>query len=312
MTSETHIVTGAFEYSGGFIARRLLAAGRAVRTLTSVAPRGELADRVLAFPMAFDDPVRLTEAMRGAQVLYNTFWVRFNKPGLMTQEQAVANTLLLFDCAKQAGVQRVVHVSITNPSDDSPYDYFRHKARMEKALVKSGLSHAILRPAVLFGGRDILVNNIAWVVRHMPFVGLFGRGTYRLQPIYVDDLAKLACEQGALRDNRVIDAIGPETFTYRGLFEQLGEILGIRRPIVPLPKAVAFATVWAFGKRMHDVILTWQEVGALMDGLLSTDSPPAGTTKLTDWARQHASTLGQTYASELARRSPASWLPSQP
>jgi uncharacterized protein YbjT (DUF2867 family) len=309
MTTETHIVTGAFEYSGGFIARRLLAAGHAVRTLTSVAPRGELADRVQAFPMAFDDPARLIEAMRGAKVLYNTFWVRFNKPGLMTQEQAVANTLRLFDCARQAGVERVVHVSISNPSDDSPYDYFRHKARMEKALVESGLSHAILRPAVLFGGRDILVNNIAWVVRHMPFVGLFGRGAYRLQPIYVDDLAKLACEQGASRDNRVIDAVGPETFTYRGLFEKLGEILGVRRPIVPLPKAIAYATVWAFGKRMHDVILTWQEVGALMDGLLCTDSPPAGTTKLTDWARERASTLGQAYASELARRSPASWLP---
>ena len=58
-------------------------------------------------------------------------------------------------------------------------------------MTKSGLSYAILRPAIFFGREDILINNIAWMLRRFPFMGVFGDGEYRLQPIYVDDLADL-------------------------------------------------------------------------------------------------------------------------
>ena len=148
-------------------------------------------------------------------MLYNTYWVRFNHP-LFTHADAVRNTLTLFEAAKRAGVRRVVHVSITNPSEDSPLEYFSGKARLERALRESGLSYAILRPTVLFGKEDILINNIAWALRHLPVFGVFGDGSYRLQPIYVDDLAELAWRSGAGQENVVVNAIGPETFTYRG------------------------------------------------------------------------------------------------
>jgi NADH dehydrogenase len=106
-------------------------------------------------------------------------------------------------------VQRIVHVSITNPSEESPLEYFSGKARLEQALAATAMSYAILRPTVLFGKEDILINNIAWALRRLPVFGVFGDGHYRLQPIYVDDLAQLAVEQGANRENVVIDAIGP-------------------------------------------------------------------------------------------------------
>jgi NADH dehydrogenase len=299
---ELHVVTGAFGYSGRYIARRLLEAGHRVRTLTGSPNRPDPFDRrVQVRPLSFDEPAALAESLSGAAVLYNTYWVRFNARNF-THAQAVRNTLTLFEAARKARVGRVVHVSITNPSGDSPLECFCGKARLERALVGSGLSHAILRPAVLFGGADILVNNIAWALRHLPVFGLFGDGQYRLQPIHVEDLADLAVAQGRQRENAAIDAIGPETFTYRGLVEEIGKIIGKPRPILPLPPGLAYSACWAVGKFMRDIMITREEVKGLMAGLLCTNSPPAGATRLTDWARQHADTLGVHYASELARR----------
>ena len=234
--------------------------------------------------------------------LYNTYWVRFNHK-TFTHADAVANTLTLFAAAREAGVRRVVHVSITNPSEDSPLEYFSGKARLEAALCGSGLSYAILRPTVLFGKEDILINNIAWALRRLPVFGVFGDGRYRVQPIYVDDLAALAVEQGAAGENAIIDAIGPETFTFRDLVAQVGRAIQRRRPIVSVPPLLGHCTGWILGKLVGDVMITREEIAGLMADLLHVDSPPTGTTKLTDWMAGHAETLGRRYASELARRS---------
>ncbi len=299
---ELHIVTGAFGYSGRYIAHRLLEAGREVRTLTNSPQRANpFGGRVAARPFQFDEPQKLCETLHGAAVLYNTYWVRFNHRDF-TFARAVENSARLFDAAAKAGVGRVVHISITNPSQDSPLEYFSGKARVERLLIESGLSYAILRPAVLFGGADILVNNIAWLLRKLPVFGVFGDGQYRLQPIHVDDLADLAVREGGSRENHVIDAVGPQTFTYRGLVEEIGSIIGKRRPIVSVHPAVGWFAARILGKLVGDVILTRDEIRALMADLLCTHSPPTGQTRLTDWAREHAQTLGCRYARELARR----------
>jgi uncharacterized protein YbjT (DUF2867 family) len=214
----------------------------------------------------------------------------------------VANTLTLFDAARRAGVERIVHVSITNPAEDSPLEYFRGKAALEKALINSGMSYAILRPAILFGHEDILVNNIAWTLRRLPIFGVFGDGRYRLQPIYVDDLAALAVEQGKGRTNATINAIGPETFSYRELVAKIGQAIGKRRPIVSVPRWFGYAATRVLGKLMGDVVITRDEIEGLMAGKLCVDAPPAGTTALSQWAQANADTLGRRYASELARR----------
>jgi NADH dehydrogenase len=301
---ELHVVTGAFGYSGTYIAERLLEAGHAVRTLTS-SPRRDhpLHDRIDVRPLAFGDHDGLVESMSGAAVLYNTYWVRFNHR-TFTFADAVRNTRALFAAAVDAGVGRVVHTSITNPSEDSPLEYFRGKAQLERALAESGLPHTVLRPAVLFGGADILINNIAWMLRRLPVFGVFGDGSYRLQPIHVEDFADLAVEQGRGRDDVTVDAIGPETFTYRQLVEAIAEALGRRRPILRVPPAAGFALGWILGKLLGDVVITRQEVEGLMADLLCTDSQPAGRTRLTDWANEHAECLGARYASELGRRLP--------
>lgn len=208
----------------------------------------------------------------------------------------------MFNAAKKAGVERIVHISITNPSLDSHLEYFNGKAQLEEALKETGISYAVLRPTVLFGKEDILVNNIAWALRHLPVMGVFGSGKYRLQPIYVDDLALLAVEEGEKRENVIIDAIGPETFTYKELIRTIAAIIGKKRLILPVPPLVGYITGKLIGKLVGDVTITREEIEGLMGDLLYVDAPPAGKTKLTDWAKEHADTLGKKYTSEMARR----------
>ncbi|MDR1922608.1 MAG: NAD(P)H-binding protein [Candidatus Adiutrix sp.] len=301
-----HILTGPFSYSGSYLARLLLESGaEEVRGLVSHS-RDCLPglEAVKVHPLDFSNPEALVRAMAGADVFYNTYWVRFNH-SRFTHDQAVKNTRILFQAAKEAGVKRVAHISITNPSLDSPFEYFRGKAELERDLAETGLSHAILRPAVLFGGRDILINNIAWALRTFPVFGVFGRGDYGIRPIHVRDLAALMLKAGQSRENLTINAVGVERFTYRGLAETLAGILGLRRLILPCPPALGYAVGKAVGWLRHDVFITWPEVLGLMAGLLdapeSADEAP-GRTALTAWAEKRKDDLGKTYASELARR----------
>lgn len=299
---QTHAVTGAFGYSGKYITQRLLDKGHHVITLTNSPNRGNLFDGHLeACPYHFDKLDRLTDSLRGVSILYNTYWVRFNHK-LFTHAEAVRNTQVLFEAAKTAGVERIVHVSITNPSADSPLEYFRCKAELESKLTALGLSYCILWPAVLFGKEDILVNNIAWAIRRLPVIGVFGNGNYKMQPIYVDDLAELAVAQGESRENVTINAIGSEAFTYREFVASVKEIIGKKRLVVSVPPAVGFLTACLLGKLVGDVMLTRDEIEGLMGNLLYVDDTPAGKTVLTEWARENKDWLGSCYASELARR----------
>lgn len=301
-SDKVHVVTGAFGFSGKYIARRLLDAGFEVRTLTNSPNRANpFGVKIKAFSFNFDNPEKLIESLKGASVLYNTYWVRFNHPDF-TYAGAVENTLKLFEASKEAGIRRIVHVSIVNPSEDSPFEYFRDKAKLERTLIESGVSYAILRPALLFGKEDILINNIAWFLRKFPVFTVFGDGNYSLQPIYVDDLAKLVVEQGQKTENCIIDAIGTETFTYRELIEEIGRAIGKRRRIISIPPALGYFVGWLVGKIMKDVTITHDEINGLMAGLLCTDSPPVGETRLTDWLKKNSSTIGIHYHNELTRR----------
>ncbi len=301
-SGDLHVVTGAFGYSGRYITTRLLAGGKRVRTLTNSPHRqNPFGTAVEAHPYNFDRPDELARSLHGAHVLINTYWVRFDHKDF-THSQAVHNTLCLFDAARRAGVPRVVHVSITNPSADSKLPYFRGKAELEAALRASGLSYAILRPTVLFGEEDILINNIAWMLRRFPVFGVFGDGSYKLQPIFVGDLAQLAVEVSASSENVVRDAIGPETFTYRDLVSVIGTAIGRQRPIVSIPPGLGVAVGRLVGAFVGDVVVTPEEVAGLMENLLVTSSLPAGKTALSQWVVDHRDGLGRRYSSELARR----------
>ena len=302
LKQQIHAVTGAFGYSGKYIARRLLDKGCKVITLTNSLHRANpFGESVKAHAFNFDKPKKMAESLMGVSVLYNTYWVRFNHK-MFSHADAVGNTITMFREAKEAGVERIVHISITNPSEDSHLEYFRGKAKLEQALRDSGLSYAILRPTILFGKEDILINNIAWALRRFPLFGVFGDGQYRLQPIYVDDLAGLAVEQGENQENVMIDAIGPETFTYKSLVEEIGKIIGKKRKIISVSPTLGYIAARVIGRFVNDVLITREEIEGLMANLLFVDSEIAGKTKLTEWAKKHADSLGKKYTSELMRR----------
>jgi uncharacterized protein YbjT (DUF2867 family) len=299
---DIHAVTGAYGYSGKYIARRLLRGGLRVLTLTNSPHRpNPFGGQIATHPYNFNNPDALAASLKDVSVLYNTYWVRFNHKTFQ-HATAVENTQKLFAAAKEAGVERIVHISITNPSLDSPLEYFRGKAELEEVLKETGIPYAILRPAVLFGKEDILINNIAWLLRKLPVFGIFGDGRYRLQPIYVDDLAQLAVAQGMEEGNRVINAIGPETFTYRDLVTLIGQAIGTRRPLISVPPWLGFEVGRLLSWLVGDVLITREEIEGLMDDLLYVDAPPCGETRLSDWAHSHAESLGIQYTSELVRR----------
>jgi len=302
MASTLDVVTGAFGYSGQYITRRLLDAGRQVRTLTNSLHRDSpLQPRVEAKPLAFDNPQQLRESLQGVDVLYNTYWLRFNDED--GHARALRNTRVLFEAARDAGVRRIVHVSITNPDPNSELTYFSGKARVEELLKGCGVSYAILRPAILFGEEDILINNIAWTLRHLPVVPMFGDGRYKIQPIHVNDLAELAVRLGGESENVVVNAIGPETYEYRELMQMVARQLGLKRVIVPMPRYLTFAGSWAVGKLFGDIVTTREEMVGLMSGRLYVEgAPPAGKTRLSEWVREHRDRLGRKYANELSRR----------
>jgi NADH dehydrogenase len=301
--TDIHLVTGAFGFSGSHIARELLSAGKPVRTLTSSAPRGPSAAGIEVFPLDPGRPERMGPAFEGVDTFFNTYWVRFQAAGF-DQLRAVEHSAGLFRLAAEAGVRRIVHVSVSNPSQGSPYAYFRGKAAVEAALVASGVPHSILRPAVLFGRGDVLFNNIAWLLRHMPVFAIPGDGAYGVRPIHVRDLARLALEEAACAGNRTLDAVGPESFTYRELVERIERAVGVRRRIVCVSPSLVVALSRALGLMLRDVLLTREEMGALMDGLLDTPGPATAPGRLSDWLAEHGDTFGRRYASELRRRRP--------
>ncbi|HKZ85612.1 MAG TPA: NAD(P)H-binding protein [Anaerolineae bacterium] len=300
-TSELNVVTGAFGYTGKYVARRLLSMGKRVKTLTGHPDRpSPFGDRVSVAPFDFDRPEALIESLRGAAALYNTYWVRFDY-GSATFEAAVENTKTLFRAAQQAGVRRVVHVSVTNPSEDSPLPYYRGKALLEKALMESGLSYAIVRPTVTFGDEDILINNIAWLLRRFPVFAILGEGDYRVQPIFVEDVAELMVSAGSQSDNLVVDAAGPEVYTFDALVRTIKRAVRSRARIVHLPPRLALFLSQVIGVFVGDVVLTQEEVDGLMGGLLVSSGPLTGRTHLSEWLREHAHTVGAKYASEVKR-----------
>jgi uncharacterized protein YbjT (DUF2867 family) len=298
---EINVITGAFSYTGKYITRRLLAMNKQVRTLTGHPQRpNPFGSQVSVYPLDFARPLELARCLEGATTLYNTYWIRFAH-GTTTFEKAVENTILLIRAAEKAGVRRSVHVSITNPALDSRLPYFRGKALLEKVIQDSRLEYAIVRPTVIFGDEDILINNIAWLLRRFPAFPIFGSGAYKLQPIYVEDIADLVVQAGQKRENLLLDAVGPDTLSFEELVRLLARVLDRHVMISHVPPRVGFALAKLLEPFVGDVLITRDEIAGLMAGLLVSRQAPTGSTRLEDWLREHKQSVGSVYASELQR-----------
>jgi NADH dehydrogenase len=293
-------VTGAFSFTGRAIAEELLRRGETVRTLSRAdAPEDPLRRLVEVAPLAFDR-ASLRAGLEGAETLYNTYWVRFERRGV-TFADAVANTILLFEAAADAGVRHVVHFSVANANRADDLPYFAGKHRIEEWLAASGMEHTIVRPTLVFGPRDILVNNLAWMLRRTPLFLLPGAGDYRVQPVSVRDVARIAIETSA----GTVDAAGPETMSFAALVNAIRDAIGGRARVAKGPRSAGLAINSVLGRLIGDVIVTADELEGLSRSLLVSDSEAGGTDRITDWLREEAASLGRSYTSELRRNYPA-------
>lgn len=296
------VVTGAFSYTGKYIAQRLLSLGEEVRTLTSRPDRENLfGHQVKAFPFNFDKPRELTDSLRGAKTLYNTYWVRFPH-GQVSFDKAVENSKTLITAAEEAGIRRIVHISITNPSETSPFPYFKGKALVEKAITQSNLSYAIIRPTVIFGSEGILINNIAWLLRKFPIFAIPGSGDYRIQPAFVEDVAEIAVNAGHKDDNMVIDAVGPGILTFDELIKLIASQINSRARIVHVKPGLALFIARLIGYAVRDVVITRDEIDGLMSNLLVYETKATAPTLFSEWLNQNADKIGKRYISGLERR----------
>src|SRR6202162_2928271 len=285
------VVTGAFSYTGRFIAQHLLIGGRRVRTLTNHPQRPGAKDiEVDVAPLRFTDRAALVESFRGADVFYNTYWVRFRHGGIGFGD-AVANTRILMSAAAKAGVRKVVHISVSNPSIDSGLDYYAGKARTEAIVRESGLAWAVVRPTLIFGPGDILINNIAWLLRRMPVFVIPERGRYRVQPVDGEDVAEIATWAAAQTENVVVDAAGPEIISYADLVDSVAVAVGRRPRFVYLPPSMTLLAGDVVGLLMRDVMLTRQELEGLMEERLVSHEASRGTQRVDDWLLQSSQSL---------------------
>jgi nucleoside-diphosphate-sugar epimerase len=291
-------VTGAFSYSGSAIAAELTCRGRTVRTLTNHAPQDPRGLDVR--PLNLLDDAGLRRSLTGIDTLYNTYWVRFPHRSV-TFNTAVEGSANLFRAAADAGVRRIVHISITSADVNSPYAYFRGKGTVEQLLKECGTSYAIARPAILFGGDGVLINNIAWLVRRSPLTLVGGRGDYRVRGIHIDDLAALMADLGENDENTTVDAVGPESLTFIDLIRHIRTSVDSHTRILPVPGTLFPAITWTLGRALRDTLLTREEYLAMADGRADSHGPTTGKTSLTEWITQNANTLGTTYAHELRR-----------
>ena len=299
--AELNVVTGATGYTGKYIARRLLKMGKRVRSLTGHLHReNPFGTQIELFPYSFDNPRALAESLRGATTLYNTYWVRFSH-GRTTFDSAIQNTKILLEAAQTAGLQRIVHISIANPDKHSSLPYYKGKALLEEAVIKSGLRYVIIRPTVIFGPEDILINNIAWFLRTFPLFAIAGSGDYRIQPIFVEDVVELAVTAAERDENMIMDAVGPETFTFNELVQLIAKAIHSKARMIHVTPRLALLLSRLVGYMVKDVTLTQEEVEGLLANLLVSSHPPTGKTSFSEWLRCNATMLGRCYHSELER-----------
>jgi len=305
-----YVVAGGIGYTGTYIVRRLLAERDIKITVLTNHPnrKHEFGTRIRVEPYNFDNPAKLRETLRGAKCVINTYW---SKPIKVTKVRlnyhassftdAVKNSKLLVDACVEAGVKRLVHISVSNPSRDYDYEYFGGKLEVEDYIRDSGLSYAILRPTLVFGDEDMDLNNITSLIRKYPFFLIFGDGKYKVTPVFVDDVAREVVSQSCLMENITEDAVGPETYEFEELVKLIAGSVGKQLRIFHVNKAFIPLVCWGLSLVHGDKVVTPQEMHVLMDGLMHSISNPIGETRFSEWLETRNQTFGTEYHSEVER-----------
>lgn len=292
------IVTGAFSYLGSAVARELQRRGFEVATLTNRRPPPG-AEGIAASPLVFERE-HLVRALRGADTLVNTYWIRLPYRGVGFAE-AVANSRVLVEAVREAGVRRLVHVSVTNASLDSELGYYRGKAEVDAIVRAAGIPHAIVRPTLVVGPNDVLTSNLAWFLRRFPFFPVPDGGAYRVQPVTLADAGRIAADAAEADRDLDVDAAGPEAFPFVEYLRIIARACGVRRPLLPVPGSLALAGLCALSPLLRDTVLAREELRGLERELLVSHAAPLGTESVSGFLLGHGKELGRAYVNDRTR-----------
>ena len=306
MNEDVAAVTGAWSFSGRHVAHRLLANGWTLRSISNRSPHpdddpyhGQV--RRIEYTHDID---RLATELRTCRVLVSNLWTRHDKPPIghkgpwLSHLQAVDQSAVLIMAAAQAGVERLVWTSITNPGQDPDLSYFAGKAVVEQLVRRSGLSYAILRPACFFGGGGILIDNVAWAAQRLPFVPIPDGPPYRIRPIHVEDYADLVVEATASSDDYTIDAVGPDRPEFGELIREVAEAAGSHAKALRLPIKACRLSYAVAGRILGETVLSDDELTGLSRNRLDSKAESTGSTSLLDWIRTTDEKLGRRFRRE--------------
>jgi NADH dehydrogenase len=191
-----------------------------------------------------------------------------------------------------------------NADERADLPYYCNKGRIERLVRESGLDYTILRPAIVVGPGDILVNNIAFFLRRLPVFTIFGRGDYRVQPITVDAFADIAVQAiDGEYAGATLPVAGPNDWMFVDMVRAVRAAVRSRALIVQAPASFALAGLKIAGLLLGDVVLTRDEVKGLTREYLYAPEPLRRGADFAEWLARPAvaSTLGRNYESELAR-----------
>lgn len=236
------LVTGATGFVGRNVANAIVDAGHEVRVLERKAGSwskvGIRCQEAVQGDMA--DAGSLRRAVADRDVVVHLVAIRQGRKEEF-QRVMIQGTRSLIRESKEAGVRRVVLMSALGVSEESKdlIPYYNAKWTQDQDLLASGLEHVIFRPTFIFSGKGGILPTFRRLARLAPVTPIMGKGTQKIQPIWIDDLADYfaASVDKPEAANRVFELGGPDQVSWNDFWERLKTALGVTRPSVHMPMA---------------------------------------------------------------------------
>jgi len=281
------LVTGATGFIGSALVPALVRAGHAPRLLVRrpLAAAPPVPIEVVVGDVA--DPAVLLEASRGMGAIVHlaaaTSAGRLDPATAFRVNVGTASGLV---AASRASGARVIPMSTQHVYLPEPGLYGRTKRMADRILLDSGVPLTILRPSLVYGpGTSGVFARLAGLVRRLPVIPVIGPGTWRLRPLFLDDLVRVVLEVIARpeAEGKTYDVGGPDVVTYDEFLSAICAALGRRCPRVHLPLRASFALAWVLERLLPSPPLTTDNVrGSRRDAhcdlrLLQRDLRPALT-----------------------------------